>query len=117
MIEIKQKEECCGCNACGDICPKNAITFKLDNEGIWYPQIDSDKCVNCKLCNKVCPIETECRSRKNNSSAPRCYAAEHKSIETIFNSTTAGMFSALAEGMYSQKGYCNWTIKNCAWWF
>lgn len=112
MIEIKQKEECCGCNACGDICPKNAITFKLDNEGIWYPQIDSDKCVNCKLCNKVCPIETECRSRKNNSSAPRCYAVEHKSIETIFNSTTAGMFSALAEGMYSQKGYVGGSIHN-----
>lgn len=112
MIEVKRKEECCGCNACGDICPMNAISFVVDNEGFWYPQVDKDKCVNCGLCNQVCPIETECRSRKNNISEPKCYAAEHKSIEVIFNSTTAGMFSALAEGMYSQKGYVGGAIHN-----
>lgn len=112
MIEIKRKEECCGCNACGDICPKEAISFSVDNEGFWYPQIDNNKCINCGLCDKVCPIETECKSRKNNIIAPKCYAAEHKSIEVVFNSTTAGMFSALAEGMYSQKGYVGGAVHN-----
>lgn len=112
MIVIKRKEDCCGCNACGDICPKGAISFSVDNEGFWYPHVDNSKCIECGLCNKVCPIETECRSRKKNISEPKCYAAEHKSIEVIFNSTTAGMFSALAEGMYSQKGYVGGAVHN-----
>lgn len=112
MIEIKRKEECCGCNACGDVCPQNAISFTLDNEGFWYPVVNHEKCINCGLCDRVCPIKTECKSKKNNILKPKCYAAEHKSIEVIFNSTTAGMFSALAEGMYSQKGYVGGAIHN-----
>ncbi len=112
MIEIKRKEECCGCNACGDVCPQNAISFSVDNEGFWYPVVNQEICVHCGLCNKVCPIKTECKSKKDNIPNPKCYAAEHKSIEVIFNSTTAGMFSALAEGMYSQKGFVGGAIHN-----
>ena len=35
MINITDKEHCCGCNACGDICPKGAISFPQDEEGFW----------------------------------------------------------------------------------
>ena len=35
MIEIKNKKDCCGCNACGDICAHKAIKFVTDNEGFW----------------------------------------------------------------------------------
>lgn len=34
MIEIIDKVDCCGCNACGDICAQKAITFKNDEEGL-----------------------------------------------------------------------------------
>lgn len=112
MIDIKRKEECCGCNACGDICPKLAISFSVDNEGFWYPQVDKNKCIDCGLCDRICPIKTDCKSRSNNEKRPKCYAVEHKSIEVIFNSTTGGMFSALAEGMYGQKGYVGGAIHN-----
>ena len=112
MIDIKRKEECCGCNACGDICPRNAISFKTDEEGFWYPVIDNEKCIDCGMCDKVCPIKTKPQSRSNNVSRPKCFAAEHKSIEVVFNSTTGGMLSALAEGMYSQKGYVGGAIHN-----
>ena len=112
MIDIKRKEECCGCNACGDVCPKGAITFNIDDEGFWYPVIDGNKCINCGLCNKICPIQTECKSRINNNKEPKCFAAEHKSIEVIFNSTTGGMFTALADAMYAQKGYVGGAIHN-----
>ena len=56
MIDIKRKEECCGCNACGDVCPKGSISFKVDTEGFWYPEVDMNTCINCRLCEKVCPI-------------------------------------------------------------
>ena len=56
MITIKDKSKCCGCFACMNICPKNAIIMQEDENGFKYPKIDKDKCVNCNLCEKVCPI-------------------------------------------------------------
>ena len=47
MINITNKIDCCGCNACGDVCTYNAISFEKDIEGFWYPIIDKTKCVNC----------------------------------------------------------------------
>ena len=55
MINIINKQDCCGCNACGDICSKNAITFQKDEEGFLYPVVDKEKCVDCGLCDKICP--------------------------------------------------------------
>lgn len=112
MIDIKRKEECCGCNVCGDSCPKKAITFSVDEEGFWYPVVDENKCVKCGLCDKICPIKTECMSRTYNNKEPLCFAAEHKSIDVVFNSTTGGMFTALANVMYAQKGYVGGAIHN-----
>lgn len=112
MINIKHKKDCCGCNACGDICPQIAITYVVDKEGFWYPEIDKEKCVDCGLCEKACPILHECDSRKTNLVEPDCYAAEHKSVEVVFSSTTGGMFSALADVMYNQKGYVGGAIHN-----
>ena len=50
MIEIKNKENCCGCEACANICPKHCITMVEDEEGFKYPKVDKEKCINCKLC-------------------------------------------------------------------
>lgn len=111
MITIEQKKDCCGCNACGDICPQNAISFNTDNEGFWYPSIDQSKCVNCGLCDKVCPMQNEYRT-SGAIDKPECYAAEHKSVEVVFSSTTGGMFSAMADVMYKRKGYVGGAIHN-----
>ena len=53
MIDIQNKVDCCGCNACGDICGHKAISFTTDNEGFWYPQVNKELCVDCGLCDKV----------------------------------------------------------------
>lgn len=110
MIKIENKERCTGCNACGDICPKEAISFVLDNEGFWYPQVSEDKCIDCHLCEKICPNLN--KNNCQNFNTPECYIAEHKSIDVIFSSTTGGMFTALADAMYSQKGYVGGAIHN-----
>ena len=47
MIDKLDKKECCGCNVCGDACPKGAITFFEDNEGFLYPSINKEFCIKC----------------------------------------------------------------------
>ena len=54
-ILFKHKDECCGCSACITVCPVNAISMVEDNEGFFYPLIDSEKCICCNSCIKLCP--------------------------------------------------------------
>lgn len=105
MIDIKNKVDCCGCNACGDICPTKAISFHTDNEGFWYPEVDMDKCINCGLCEKTCPIINIDSLKHNDFPKPECYAAENKNLEVVFDSTSGGLFSAFADRMYKDHGY------------
>lgn len=112
MIYIKDKVECCGCNACGDICSRNAITFRTDIEGFWYPEVDSEKCNGCGLCEKACPIVNIQELKKNDLQQSVCYAAEHKNLEVVFDSTSGGLFSALADIVYRSGGYVGGAVFN-----
>lgn len=112
MIEIKDKVDCCGCNACGDVCPQDAITFKTDIEGFWYPEVDKEKCVDCGLCENVCPVMHSKELKKNDLLQSICYAAEHKNLEVVFDSTSGGLFSAMADIMYLQNGFVGGAVFN-----
>ncbi len=112
MISITKKVNCCGCNACGDVCPHDAISFMTDQEGFWYPEVNKRSCVNCGLCESVCPILNIHNLKKGDLTQPICYAAEHKNLEIVFDSTSGGMFSALAEIMYKAGGYVGGAVFN-----
>ena len=115
MINIQNKVDCCGCNACGDACPKQAITFKTDIEGFWYPEVDTEKCSECGLCEKVCPIIHAEELKKNDYDTPKCVAAIHKNLEVRFDSTSGGMFSAMAEKIYKEGGYVGGAVYTEEW--
>ena len=115
MIEINNKVDCCGCNACGDVCAHQSITFKTDYEGFWYPEVNRHKCVDCGLCEKVCPIIHADELKKNDYSEPKCFAAIHKNLEIRFDSTSGGLFSAFAEKMYKDGGYVGGAIYTEEW--
>ena len=110
MIQIIDKCQCCGCNACGDVCAHQAITFKTDHEGFWYPEVDAEKCTDCHLCEKVCPMLHVDKLKHNDFNEPKVYGCYHNDIVIRFDSTSGGIFSALAQEMYRQKGYISGAI-------
>lgn len=112
MIMVQHEKDCCGCNACGDICPEGAISYTVNKEGFWYPNINENKCTNCGLCKNICPALVKNPKIIDNYEKPDCYVAEHKSTGVLFSSTSGGIFSALADAMYNQKGYVGGAIHN-----
>ena len=101
MIEIKEKNKCCGCKACGNICPKKCIKFTEDIEGFSYPEVDEVLCINCHLCENVCPslIQKTKRERK-----PLSYCAKIKDKEILDKSSSGGLFSTFANKILQDKG-------------
>lgn len=112
MIDINNKVDCSGCNACGDICPKGAITFETDREGFWYPKVDSLKCIECGLCEKACPIINADKLKQNDYHIPICYAAYNNNVEERFASASGGMYSALADKTLKAGGYVAGVVFN-----
>lgn len=56
IVLFRKKENCCGCGACYNICPTQAIAMTQDYNGFFYPTIMQNKCVGCEKCIQVCPI-------------------------------------------------------------
>ena len=101
MIDIKNKQDCCGCEACVQKCPKHCITLIEDNEGFLYPQVDKAICIDCGLCQKVCPVINSIDSENRSLSF---FAAQSKSDELRLKSSSGGLFSLLAENVIRKGG-------------
>lgn len=100
MIDIKEKNKCCGCHGCMNICPKNAITMVEDEKGFKYPEIDSKKCIECNLCENVCPI----LNKTKNDSEPVAYGAYNVDEEVRKSSSSGGIFTLLANYILENDG-------------
>lgn len=101
MIEIKEKENCCGCTACKNICPVSAITMVEEEEGFLYPNIDKEKCVNCGVCEKVCPIINKKTKKETEQSA---FVINNKDDKVRSESTSGGAFTPIAEYVIKNNG-------------
>ena len=76
MIKLKNKNDCCGCGACKNKCPKHCICMKADSEGFLYPVINSSECINCGLCENVCPVINHNAELKSTNNAYGAYNLE-----------------------------------------
>lgn len=101
MINIKKKEECHGCHGCLNICPKQCISMKIDNEGFWYPKVDESLCIDCKLCEKVCPIINVPKKPDNKTIALACKNINEK---IRMESSSGGVFTLLCENIIKDCG-------------
>ena len=93
-------ENCTGCGACIQRCPKQCISWTTKEFDFRYPQVDEAACINCGLCEKVCPIDKELKE----PIAQKAYAAVHKDSSVLEKSTSGGAFTALADTIFAQGG-------------
>jgi coenzyme F420-reducing hydrogenase beta subunit len=71
-----------------------------DDEGFLYPQIDGSQCVNCKKCEKTCPVLQKPRV----SESVQAYAVQNMDQRVRCQSSSGGVFTALAEQVIKKGG-------------
>lgn len=99
ILLFNEKKDCCGCGACANICPKNAISMVKDEYGFLYPQIDSDKCIACGACKRVCSYQ----NHKEETEPLETYVAITKNTD-ILKSASGGIFASFATEILAQDG-------------
>ena len=100
MINIVNKQDCCGCSACVQRCPKQCILLQEDEEGFLYPKVNIVDCIECGLCEKVCPIIHPYEKRIPHHT----YAAINNDEEIRMQSSSGGVFTLLAEKVIDEGG-------------
>lgn len=99
-VLYQNKSDCCGCGACVNVCPRNAIKMVADECGFLYPKIDDDLCVGCRKCTTVCAFQNI-----NEENTPlSTYAAVSKNKEQSVKSASGGIFASLAEDFINKGG-------------
>ena len=101
MKKLTEITKCYGCTACMNICPKKCISMQTNEKGFKYPVIDKEKCIDCGLCHKICPANN---TVVKDNACKIVYAAKHKDISVIKQSTSGGVFTALSDYVLNEKG-------------
>lgn len=100
-VANREKADCCGCNACAEVCPKNCIEMIPDRKGFLYPQVNQAACIECGACEKACPFE------KGNISLNvpfTAYAAWNKDREQYLASSSGGAAHVFSSHIIKQGG-------------
>lgn len=94
MKLYNEKNNCCGCMACMDICSKQAIYRKSDKHGFVYPVVEEEKCINCGACSRICPFKN---ITKPSVFERKCYAVKNKDSNIRSLSSSGGVYTALTD--------------------
>lgn len=97
---VKEQKMCCGCGICGAICPINAISMEISENGKSEPVI-SDACINCGKCLTTCPE----RNGETMASVEEgkhafycmCKSVRSKDSELLLNAASGGFVTTLVK--------------------
>jgi len=102
-ISSLPKDYCVGCGACVSICPLNCIQKAFDQEGFFYPQVNEEICNACRKCVHTCPGFNEI-DLENAYMKPDFFGGYINQDAIRTNSSSGGIFTAVAEQTLSQGG-------------
>lgn len=101
MIVVENKKDCCGCSVCASVCPKGCITIKQDEEGFYYPIVNTADCISCGLCDSKCPV---INNKPEIPFEQTGYVVQHKNLAVLKESTSGGAYTGFAEYVIKQGG-------------
>lgn len=101
--EESLKDLCCGCGACSQACPKDAISVEKDSMGFYVPVIDEEKCIDCGICIKKCQCLSD-RTMISTKKEPEVYAVVNKDSVRLKDSSSGGAAFVLAKYILEQQG-------------
>lgn len=104
---------CTGCGACYNACPKSAIKMVENSEGFLYPQVDSKLCINCGLCKKTCPTANQ--EKNKNTSKPTSYAVMASDEIRLSGVSSGGASPVFMKKILKQGGYVVGAIYDDDW--
>ena len=94
-------KDCCGCEACSQICPQKIIQMTPAYDGFLYPNaFDPSKCTDCHLCLKVCPLKSIYRRDLPIGN----YAGYSKNEQDIKLSASGGLATSLTRQFITDGG-------------
>lgn len=113
--------ECVGCFSCVNACPKHVIEMQYNEEGFLYPVIDRGECINCGNCIKVCPVINLRKIDDISKNDVKAFACINNDLEIRKESSSGGIFSALATHVIDNNGIVfgatfdsEWNVIHCA---
>lgn len=98
----KNKDRCCGCGACVQVCKHNALKMVESQDGFLYPVKDQLKCIECGLCVTVCPYNVEYCN--NTDYEQKCFIATTNKKEYYLESASIGLCTMLSDSFIRMNG-------------
>lgn len=103
VCENFDSTKCCGCGACINVCPVNALSYGKDEFGFIRPVLDERFCISCGKCVRCCPYKTV-ESNSPLFFQPAVYAAVNENANVVYKSSSGGAFYSLAKYVLDKKG-------------
>ena len=100
MITIQNKAECCGCTACFNICPKNAISMQPDEEGFYILQQIKRNVLIVGYAKR----SARCHRKKSHEEQTDAYIIRYNNQKIVEESTSGGAFTAISSYVFENGG-------------
>lgn len=99
---LEYNDRCYGCGVCKYVCPVNAISMEINEEGFLYPTVDNNLCIKCEKCVNICPKFN--KKEINACKQKEKYGVKHINEKVRLKSRSGGAFVALSDAILKKNG-------------